>query len=778
MPRDSDAKTSETSSTRKTITRSEGGKSTSSSKDSSSDVGSKASGGDRNPPIVLDKKDVYESVIKHESEAAVAANIDLSAQEFLETSEEFQEVLQDIYNLKLSDNFDEEELEELKTEGLLLLNKLRHLNRISKLRLKLVKDDALNHRQDVDRNHLLLQNLLYEATHLKKQVEAVQEYKGQDEEIDLIPVDKFYQVAPLKISNPEVTKVNDHYLRVARLEHEFILRQELTNSCADLEKTKDAVAFNIESSRKKLDSIRPLLHAVLESTKPVQEFFGMNVWKEQKELQTSYLLPIPLYCLFIQSCAYKDSLKPDGFEFSAKICGDIEAAREYIEDVDEDEPEEDSDSDMECDVDDIDNADSGLSGRRKPRKGNTSRAEKTSPRRKLVQTHPLWVDWTLKISSGETVIITFSYACKLQVVTVKSKIEAGVFSDRIPSLLSQADSILTELYPGDNGMECPNPATFYHLRKADVEEFSELVGEVGRPYVWAQKVSGLSFPSIIKHMQDYACLKPMAKQQRPDVKYSSMKIEKTVQNIFERLRNQSMLWSQIKALEIRDIVIPSKTRPWFPKKFASIFVSWEYYSLSHIPSMLSRCLSRNKKFNISSELKEMVFKAVVERGRVKLHAFVIIGMNFPATPPVCLLVMEKDGVEYDSSNDFAIKEMEKEINYYTVRDFPQYPEYLLVLQIYRMMYNLDVVLETDNLIGETSGPAEFGRDKVFSSLRRGRNGRRPLLYGASGSETYVLHTVDIISGFFRCLIFLIFKSSGSSSLSSCISTYSRNYHCN
>lgn len=62
-------------------------------------------------------------------------------------------------------------------EGLLLLGKIRQLNRLSKLRLKAVKDETMSCRQEVDRDHLLLQNLMYEAQNLKKQVEAVQSYK-------------------------------------------------------------------------------------------------------------------------------------------------------------------------------------------------------------------------------------------------------------------------------------------------------------------------------------------------------------------------------------------------------------------------------------------------------------------------------------------------------------------------------------------------------------------------------------------------------------------------
>jgi len=54
---------------------------------------------------------------------------------------------------------------------------LRNLNRLFKLRLKVSKDEVSSMRHEVDAEHLRLQNLLYEATHLSNQVAAVQEYK-------------------------------------------------------------------------------------------------------------------------------------------------------------------------------------------------------------------------------------------------------------------------------------------------------------------------------------------------------------------------------------------------------------------------------------------------------------------------------------------------------------------------------------------------------------------------------------------------------------------------
>jgi len=68
-------------------------------------------------------------------------------------------------------------VEDKMEDGMMMIMSLRRLNRLMKIKLKLAKEDQLAMRNEVDSDHLLLQNLLYEATHLQNQVAAVQDYK-------------------------------------------------------------------------------------------------------------------------------------------------------------------------------------------------------------------------------------------------------------------------------------------------------------------------------------------------------------------------------------------------------------------------------------------------------------------------------------------------------------------------------------------------------------------------------------------------------------------------
>ena len=57
-----------------------------------------------------------------------------------------------------------------------------------------------------------------------------------------------------------------------------------------------------------------------------------------------------------------------------------------------------------------------------------------------------------------------------------------------------SESVLRELYPGDIGLESPNPANQYQMSKYKVEPFSSL--GLGLPYKWAQRMAGLHFIPI------------------------------------------------------------------------------------------------------------------------------------------------------------------------------------------------------------------------------------------------------------------------------------------
>lgn len=87
-------------------------------------------------------------------------------------------------------------------EASLHLVALKKLNRLEKVRTRSGRDALHKEKQRVDTTHLLLQNLLYEADHLNKEVTKCLQFKSKDEEIELVPLEDFYRDAPEEVSRP------------------------------------------------------------------------------------------------------------------------------------------------------------------------------------------------------------------------------------------------------------------------------------------------------------------------------------------------------------------------------------------------------------------------------------------------------------------------------------------------------------------------------------------------------------------------------------------------
>lgn len=114
-------------------------------------------------------------------------------------------------------------------------------------------------------------------------------------------------------------------------------------------------------------------------------------------------------------------------------------------------------------------------------------------------------------------------------------------------------------------------------------------------------------------------------------------------------------------------------------------------------------------------------------------ALIAIPPEFPQCAPTFFVQLEKDGNKRNATNDTSIRVMTKtkarshpiqhnylyaqgleyEINWSCVEEFQRWPEHLITLQLTKLMQCIDIILETDFHVGESAGPSEFSRDKLF-----------------------------------------------------------------
>lgn len=301
---------------------------------------------------------LFQSVINFEEEESKKRLADKDASLYLQTCDKLKKIFAEIAQLKTQNTPKaEEEIKANRIKGSFLFAILKKLNRLDKVRLRSGRDALHKEKLTVDSNKLQLQNLLYEADHLRKEVQHCLQFKSHDEEIDLVDEEKFYAEAPESVSRRDKTENDEHARRLARLEWELHQRKELAAMCKSLQTAKEAVALEIDSKTNRLQSLMPCLDQLLSATRPLQEALGTNIEKEWAIQQEAKLLPRPLYVAYVNLNAYAEISKKIVETF---IVGDEEEARELENAdkvIDADDAEQDSMQDQQLSLNKNDNDD-------------------------------------------------------------------------------------------------------------------------------------------------------------------------------------------------------------------------------------------------------------------------------------------------------------------------------------------------------------------------------------------------------------------------------------
>lgn len=293
-----------------------------------------------------------QNVVKFEEDESKKRPAEKDSALFLETCEKLKTIFAEIAHLKtLNTPKSEEEIKEKRIRGSFLFAMLKKLNRLDKVRLRAGRDALQKEKFQVEKNKLQLQNLLYEADHLRKEVQHCLQFKSHDEEIDLVPLDEFYREAPASISRRDKTESDEHARRLARLEWELQQRKQLSIMCNELQMAKMKVAEEIESKTNRLDSLIPCLDSLLKATRPLQDALEINIEKEWAVEKVANLLPRPLYVVYMNLSAYaeiSDQL------VTAVISGDEDEAKELDSTVKPSATEVTEELSQDSDIDDND----------------------------------------------------------------------------------------------------------------------------------------------------------------------------------------------------------------------------------------------------------------------------------------------------------------------------------------------------------------------------------------------------------------------------------------
>ncbi|CAI9539106.1 unnamed protein product [Staurois parvus] len=596
---------------------------------------------------------------------------------YKETCEELHRLMAEIQDLKSKGSKDASaEIEERRIKSCVHFMTLKKLNRLAHIRLKKARDQTHEAKQKVDAYHLQLQNLLYEVMHLQKEITKCLEFKSKHEEIELVNVEEFYSEAPSEISKPDITSGDPHQQTLARLDWELEQRKRLAEKYKESLASKEKILKEIEVKKEYLNSLQPQLHNIMQASLPVQEYLSMPFDCMHKQYEIARHLPAPLYVLFVQASAYSQACDK---KLLVTIEGNVEEAKALFKPPDDSQDDE-SDSDAE---------EEQTTKRRRPTLG----VQLDDKRKEMLKKHPLSVYLQVKCKDGSSLNLSFFFLMNLSILTVKAKVTpASELSNAISAGdLLNPDSVLSCLYPGDNGKKTPNPANRYQFDKVGILDLCEYISELGHPYLWVQTMGGLHFPT--DHPQPSVVA---------DNALSASHMEKTIHLLRSRLQSRLSLHKQFASLEHGVIPMSGDCQILFPAKVVSRLTKWniitfdDYVKLPYTKDVVDAGLAVDT---------HLYYSLMIERGTAKLQGAMVLNPGYCSVPPLFSLCLNWKGTR-SSRNDENIRIMESEINvYYKELSGPAPGFQLLTNQMQRLCMLLDVYLETechDNSVERTA----------------------------------------------------------------------------
>uniref|UniRef100_A0A2M4CS99 Putative agap004746-pa-like protein n=1 Tax=Anopheles darlingi TaxID=43151 RepID=A0A2M4CS99_ANODA len=683
--------------------------------------------------IKVSKDDVYLNTIAFEKQEASNRSSVNDTHIFNALCSELKEVFSEVVRLKMENTEEaKSRIKETRVNGSLALVLLKKLNRLDKVRIRDGRTALHKEKLRVDSNRLQLQNLLYEEEHLKREIQQCYLFKSQDEEIDLIPVNEFYQNAPEAVSRPTTTRYDDHAKRIARLEWELQQRKELDSHLKELKTLKETVEKDIVAYSKRLDSLSPRLRDLIVATRPLQEALEMPFekgWEIQKNVR---LLAPPLYVLYANAVAYSETC--DNL-LSTMIHGDEEEAKQMesllpfefsihhrVDPSNRDRADSDND-------DNDQDLDTGAKKRHRDQP-KTNLAEQR--RETLLTAYPLRVTVTVRakeknMSTHEKLpglAITFNYLPNINIITINcSLIDLEIAGTATCDILSM-DTILSELFSNDTGLESPNPMTNYQLQAIleDADLFISLLKKngLGKPYRWAQDLCGLEF---ISAPNNRSCMQSFEKKFKADCN------KKTITSILRKIRARwearLQLYKQIYEIESKSFDTSINNEHGHPIRISSTFLQWISITLE---DYVASGVSSNFLENGIAFAGDLFFRAIVVRGSAKLESYICIPCRYPETTPIWSFSLYWNG-KHTAASDSSVRDME-----YWCNNTPVTNNMALMLQtqLKRAMSCLDIYLETE---GPYCIPVEFKQDKSFLKPFRGRPRTKPFRIAPNGSTS-------------------------------------------
>ncbi|KAJ3000757.1 THO complex subunit 5 [Globomyces sp. JEL0801] len=317
----------------------------------------------------------------------------------------------------------------------------------TKHRKQLITEAKVN----LDRLHLLLQNLHYQSQHLSKEILKCESHETiHYQNVHLCPIEDF-----LKSDCATEVDISDEYqLTLARLDHELKERERLLVVLSQLKTEKSSVSQIIKQKNQELEQLDKDLEDLIQYTLPLQEKLQMKSTSSRQQNEKARCLPGPLFTLYRHATGY--SSESFGNFLKVKLPGN-KITVDIIENKQNEAIKGPEGDEKDMDIDEpID----------------------------LYEKHPFSVVLSFYLDGRELIKLAFHFAIHLNIVVVQTTLKESFANVPVSFVSSQ-------FYPGDDGHRSPNPENDF---LNDGGFIFDPQAANGFAYHWAQSLCGLEYP--------------------------------------------------------------------------------------------------------------------------------------------------------------------------------------------------------------------------------------------------------------------------------------------
>ncbi|KAL7737456.1 hypothetical protein ACLKA6_007597 [Drosophila palustris] len=568
---------------------------------------------------------------------------------------------------------------------------LKHSNREVKRNIKSGRDELHLEKSKVDLSRLHLQNLLYEVSHLKKEIVRCQKFKSRDTYLELLS-DKEYS-SKYAADAEETSNMTNHKTHLYRLECELRLRKELDSQYSALLTSKqELLQENLNQTQRYL-SFAPALRTLLDSTKPLHDALQLSLDVEWKLSSIVKYLPRPLYILFINLEALQRA--SGGLSFKHEIIGyesDVQMQELLLE------------------------SENSLKERRHFQEVNhPSEATVNNVLERAIKSHPLHIRLVMETPDKSYELVLFvRYWTLLKCCTIRAQLNSSNTTN-VQGDTNMLQNLLGHLYPNDLGNDIPVPGIEYELQNLNLsaEDCLEYLVKngFGKPYCWLQSMCSIATVNKNKLFNH------------------ELNLHKWTREVFARISKRWHSWmsltQQVRGLVYKDVDLYALRENIYPEGLSCSLVQWTVISTEEFNVQNSNLLT-----NLPSDngITYTSYRAVIVRGSAKMECFIRIPSNYPMEIPLWILSVHWNG-RHTAMNNSAIKMMEYWTNSLQPKDLEKNHR-LLYAQLFRTIYSFDIFLETE---GSMQTTREYNKEKPYISAFAKRIRLRPYRYITKGS---------------------------------------------